>query len=166
MRAARFFLVPLLSALTLVAQESPLSGAWHRTRADDLTAAINAIVADMNFIKRPIARIKLTNLNTVYKDLVLTISNNEVSVKLDEREPIRMPTDGKPVPWKREDGEVLQASVQVGKDKLIQTLKNDDGQRTNVYELSPDGKTLTLSITVKSGKLPKPLTYTITFGRQ
>jgi hypothetical protein len=31
--------------------------------------------------------------------------------------------------------------------------------------MSADGRTLTLNATIKSPKLPKPLTYTITFGR-
>jgi hypothetical protein len=34
-----------------------------------------------------------------------------------------------------------------------------------VFRLSPDGRTLTMSATIKSPKLPKPLTYTITFSR-
>jgi hypothetical protein len=56
-------------------------------------------------------------------------------------------------------------AAQVGKDQMIQTFKNDEGERTNVYKLSPDGKSLTLSATVKSPKLPKALTYSISFGR-
>jgi hypothetical protein len=165
MRAARLFLVPVVTALSLFAQESPLSGTWNQTKADDIAAAINSTVADMNFIKRPIARSRLTKLNPAYKKVVITISDQEVLVKFDEREPIHMPRNGQAAPWTREDGDKFMVAAQVSKDQLIQTFKNDEGERTNVFKLSPDGKVLTLSATVKSPQLPKPLTYAIVFGR-
>ncbi len=165
MRLSRLFLVPVLAALSLSAQESALSGTWNQIKADDIAAAINNTVADMNFIKRPIARSRLTKLNPAYKKVAISISDKEVLVKLDEREPIHMPPGGKSAPWTREDGEKFSVAAQVSKDQLVQTFKNDEGERTNVFRLSPDGKALTLSATIKSPQLPKPLTYSISFGR-
>jgi hypothetical protein len=164
MRAARLFFVPVLAVLSLAAQEASLSGIWHQVKADDIAAAISSTVADMNFIKRPIARHKLTKLNPAYQKVAITISDREVLVKLDEREPIHMPADGRPAPWTREDGDKFMVAAQVSKDQLIQTFKNDEGQRTNIFKLSSDGKAMTMSATVKSPQLPRPLTYSITFG--
>ncbi len=165
MRPARLFLVPVLAVLSLSAQEPTLSGAWNQVKADDIAAAINTTVADMNFIKRPIARHKLTNLNPAYKKVMIAISDREVLVKFDEREPIHMPAGGTAAPWTREDGDKFMVAAQVSKDQLIQTFKNDEGERTNVFKLSPDGRSLTMSATIKSPQLPKPLTYSISFGR-
>jgi hypothetical protein len=165
MRAARLFLVPVLATLSLAAQESSLSGTWHQTKSDDIAAAIDTTVADMLFIKRPFARHKLTNLNPAYRKVMIAISEREVLVKFDEREPIHMPPDGKPAPWTREDGDKFMVAAQVSKDQLVQTFKNDEGERTNIFRLSPDGKSLTMSATIKSPQLPKPLTYSISFGR-
>ncbi|MDP1831621.1 MAG: hypothetical protein Q8K67_06155 [Geothrix sp.] len=165
MRLNRLFLVPVLAALSLAAQEPSLAGAWTQTKADDIAAAIDATVADMNFIKRPIARGRLAKVNPAYKKVAITLSDKEVLVKFDEREPIHMPAGGASAPWTREDGDKFQVAAQVGKDQLIQTFKNDEGERTNIFKLSPDGKSLTMNATIKSPKLPKPLTYTITFGR-
>ena len=165
MRAARLFVVPVLAVLSLAAQEPSLSGTWTQTKADDIAAAINTTVADMNFIKRPIARGRLTKLNPAYKKVMIAISDKEVVVKLDERAPIHMPPGGKAAPWTREDGEKFMVAAQVSKDQLIQTFKNDEGERTNVFRMSPDGRSLVLTATVKSPKLPKPLTYSIQFGR-
>jgi hypothetical protein len=165
MRAARLFLVPILATLSLAAQEPSLSGTWTTTKADDVAAAINATVADMNFIKRPIARGRLTKLNPVYQKVVIAISDTGVFVKFDERDSIPMPPGGKAGPWTREDGDKFMVAAQVTKDQLIQTFKNDEGERTNVFKLSPDGKSLVMSATIKSPQLPKPLTYTINFGR-
>ena len=165
MRAARLFVVPVLAVLSLAAQEPSLSGTWTQTKADDIAAAINSTVADMNFIKRPIARGRLTKLNPAYKKVMIAISDKEVVVKLDERAPIHMPPGGKAAPWTREDGEKFMVAAQVSKDQLIQTFKNDEGERTNVFRMSPDGRSLVLTATVKSPKLPKSLTYSIQFGR-
>ena len=56
-------------------------------------------------------------------------------------------------------------AAQVSKDQLVQTFKNDEGERTNVFNLSPDGRMLIMSATIKSPQLPKPLRYSISFGR-
>ena len=139
-----------LAALSLEAQEPTLSGTWIQARADDIAAAINGTVADMNFIKRPIARHKLTNLNPAYRKVMIAISDREVLVKFDAREPIHMPPDGKSAPWTREDGDKFMVAAQVSKDQLVQTFKNDEGERTNVFNLSPDGRMLIMSATIKS----------------
>ncbi len=165
MRAARLFLVPVLAVASLAAQESAFSGTWTQAKADDVVAAINATVADMNFIKRPIARGRLTKLNPVYKKVVIAITDKDVLVKFDERDAIHMLPGGATSPWTREDGDKFMVAAQITKDQMIQTFKNDEGERTNIFKLSPDGKTLVMSATIKSPQLPKPLTYTIHFGR-
>ncbi len=165
MHLARLFAVPVLAVLSLSAQDTALAGNWHQTRTDDIAAAIDATVKDMNFIKRPIARGRLAKVNPSYQKLMIAVSSSEVLVKFDDRAPIHMLPNGQASPWTREDGDKFMVAAQVGKDQMIQTFKNDEGERTNVYKLSADGKSLTLSATVKSPKLPKPLTYSISFGR-
>lgn len=165
MRLARPFLVPALAALSLAAQESAFNGTWNQAKSDDIAAAINATVADMNFIKRPIARGRLTKVNPAYRKVVIAVSDKETLVKFDEREAIHMPAGGAAAPWTREDGEKFMVAAQVGKDQLIQTFKSEDGERTNVFKVSPDGRTLTMSATIKSPQLPKPLAYSISFTR-
>ena len=165
MRAARLFLVPVLAIVALAAQEPSLSGTWTQAKADDIAAAINSTVADMNFIKRPIARGRLAKLNPAYKKVVIAVSDKEVLIRFDERDAIHMLPGGASSPWTREDGDKFMVAAQVGKDQIVQTFKNDEGERTNIFKLSGDGKTLTMSATVKSPQLPKPLTYSISFGK-
>jgi hypothetical protein len=165
MRLTRLFAVPVLAALSLTAQDASLSGNWHQTRTDNIAAAIDNTVANMNFITRPIARGRLTKVNPSYQKLMIAISDKEVLVKFDDRAPIHMLPGGQASPWTREDGEKFMVAAQVGNGQMIQTFKNEEGERTNIYKLGPDGKSLTLSATIKSPKLPKPLTYTISFGR-
>lgn len=165
MRLARLFAVPILAVLSLAAQEPSLSGTWTQMKSDDIAAAINVTVADMNFIKRPIARGRLAKLNPAYKKVMIAISDQEVLVKFDEREPIHMLPGGKSAPWTREDGDKFQVAAQLSKNQMLQTFKNEDGERTNVFRMTPDGRYLTLTAVVVSPQLPKHLTYTITFTR-
>ena len=130
-----------------------------------MAAAIENVVADMNFIKRPIARKKLIRLNPVYKKVIIAISDKETLVKFDDRDVIPMPPGGRSGPWTREDGDKFMVAAQLTKDQMIQTFKNDEGERTNVFKLSADGKTLTMSATIKSPQLSKPLTYAISFAK-
>jgi hypothetical protein len=165
MRLTRLFLVPVLAVLALSAQEPALSGTWNQIKADDIAAAINNTVAKMPFYKRPFGRNKLTKLNPAYRKVMIAVSDREVLVKFDEREAIHMPPGGQSAPWTREDGDKFMVAALVSKDQLLQTFKNDEGERTNVFKLSPDGKSLTMSATIISPQLPKPLTYSISFGR-
>jgi len=165
MRLATSLVLPGLAVLSFSAQAQSLDGLWHRTKVDNIPAAIEACTADMNFVIRPIARHKLTNVNPAYQKVALAISPQQVSVKLDDRNPILMPGNGSEAPWTREDGDKFQVAAHVAGNQLTQTFRNDEGARTNVFRMSPDGHTLILSVTVTSPKIPKALTYTITFGR-
>jgi hypothetical protein len=164
MRAARLFLLPILAVLSLSAQESAFSGVWKHVSNTGIEAAIEEAVKDMNFIKRPIARGRLKDTNPAYQKVAMTTGAQEISIQYDARNPIKTPANGTAVPWTREDGKTFQVTAKVEGNRLVQTFKNDEGERTNVWQVGADGK-LTLAVTVKSGSLPKPLTYSISFGR-
>jgi hypothetical protein len=164
MRAARLFLLPALTTLSLAAQESAFSGVWKYTSDSGIPAAIEETVKDMNFIKRPIARGRLKDTNPAYQKVTMTTGAQEISIQYDARTPIKTPANGTAAPWTREDGKTFQVTAKVDGARLVQTFKNEEGERTNLWQVGADGK-LALSVTVKSGSLPKPLTYTITFTR-
>jgi hypothetical protein len=154
-----FFLLP---AALLSAQDPGFTGVWKHASNSGIPAAIEDTVKDMNFIKRPIARKRLTNVNPVYQKVTLTVTAQEITVQFDARNPVKMPADSKAVPWTREDGQKFMVSAKVEGNRLTQHFKNDEGERTNVFTLGGDKK-LGLGVTVKSPSLPKALTYTIQF---
>jgi hypothetical protein len=78
---------------------------------------------------------------------------------------IVVPASGAAVKWTREDGETFDVSGKVAGSTLTQTFVAEDGKRVNVYTLSPDGKTLTMNVTVTSPRLPKPLNYKLVYRR-
>ncbi|MBM0105368.1 hypothetical protein JM946_11445 [Steroidobacter sp. S1-65] len=131
-------------------------------QSGNIERAIEQAVEKMGFIKRPIARGRLSKTNVPYKRVSIEIGQSEVAVGFDGREPIRMPGNGQPIRWKREDGETFDVSARVEGDRLLQTYKAEDGQRVNTFFKAADGA-LHLQVEVSSPQLPQPLKYELVY---
>lgn len=161
----RMLTLSVLFASSLLAQEPAWLGTWKLGSAPDLSAIIEKCTEEMSFIKRPIARGRLKKLNPAYQRVVIARNGAEFAIQFDERQPIRVPSDGKAIPWTREDGEKFMVSVKAGADALTQHYQGEDGERSNLFRVDGAGKALSLEVTVKSQKLPKPLVYTLSYTR-
>lgn len=131
----------------------------------DIAAAVETAVEKMNFIKRPIARNRLKKTNTAYQRIHLARTGSDYEITYDERKPIRMPANGAPVKWTREDGEVFDVSAARQSEQLLQTYKAEDGTRVNMFRWDEGAQRLYLDVTVTSGQLPQPLKYTLVYRR-
>lgn len=160
----RPFLLLAGLALAAHAQDPAWAGTWTLASPGDIRGAIDRATASLSFVTRPIARGRLKKLNPAYQRVVLQQAGGEVRVQFDQRTPMAMPADGRPVAWIREDGEPFQVKAQPAGSELVQHFQGQDGARTNRYRLDPAG-TLALTVTVTSAKLPEPLTYTLTYRR-
>lgn len=159
-----FALAALLPAATR-AQESSMRGTFtlNRQASDNVRQAIDAAVARMNFVTRPIARGRLVRTNAAYERVVIAFDQREVTVTFDQRAAIKSPANGTPIKWTREDGEVFDLSTEWENGRLEQTFKAEDGQRVNVF--SVDGNTLTMNVTITSPRLSAPLRYKLVYNR-
>jgi hypothetical protein len=126
--------------------------------------AIEAAVADMNFITRAVARSRLKKTNTLAHRIAISREADTIIVRFDQRKPAEMPADGRVVKWSNEDGEQFDVFARAGDDRLVQTFKAEDGQRVNSF-VPEDVQRLTLEVQVTSPRLPKPLTYTVRYKR-
>jgi len=164
-------LLPLLAALALPAaahaQESSMRGTFtlNRQQSDDVNRAIETAVARMSFVTRPIARGRLRRTNQPYNRAVINFTQAEVSTTYDQRHIITSPANGQPVKWTREDGEKFDLSTEWQNGRLVQTFRAEDGSRTNTFTISPDGRTLTMHVTIRSPRLASPLEYNLVFNR-
>ena len=166
-------IVPLLFmmlgclALTISNAQESLEGTYTfvADSSTNIDAAIDAAVTDMNFIKRPIARSRLKKTNPIYRRIVISRTVQEISVEFRTGAPVITPADGTSVKWTRDDGEVFDVSAVWEAATLTQRFKAEDGERLNVFRLAPDGRTLTLDVTVSSDQLPKPMTYSLVYRR-
>lgn len=133
--------------------------------SDNVNAAIDRAVARMNFITRPIARGRLRKTNQPYQRVVISHTAQQVRIASDNRAAIATPANGTPVKWRREDGEMFDVSTEWENGRLEQTFQAEDGSRTNVFSVGPDGRTLTMDVTIRSDKLAAPVTYKLVFTR-
>ena len=131
-------------------------------RSGDVSRAIEQAVGKMGFVKRPIARGRLSKTNVPYQRVRIDITASEVAIGYDGREPIRMPRNGQAIQWKREDGESFDVSARFDGDKLLQTYQAEDGKRVNAFYKAADG-TLHLDVEVSSPQLPQPLKYELVY---
>ena len=138
---------------------------YDATASDNVKEAINDAVAKMNFLVRPFARRRLHKANPLYQRVTISHTPRQVTVTTGDLAPVVTPADGTPINWTRENGDKLKVSTRWRNSTLQQTFRATDGQRTNTYTLSPDGRTLTMRVTVTSPRLPQPVRYKLVYGR-
>jgi hypothetical protein len=158
-------LVGCIAALGAGADEpTGLSGTYKAVsdRGNDIAQAIDKAVEKMNFIKRPIARGRLSRTNFAYKEIQIKLDASEAEITYDTQAPIRMPLSGESIKWKRADGEVFDVSARLEGGKLVQTYKAEDGVRLNSFSKDDRG-TLHLDVEVSSPQLPEPVKYTLLY---
>ena len=134
-------------------------------KSDAVDHAIEAAVSRFNLFVRPFVRWRLRAANAPYQRITIALTPTQVSITIDEDDPERMPLDGTPIEGKDENGEVVQVRTRVEGNALTQEFSTKDGQRLNIYEVSPDGQTLTLQVTVSSQRLAEPVKYRLVYRR-
>lgn len=139
---------------------------YRPAASDDVDAAIDETVSEMNFLIRGFAARRLRSTNEPYGRIVIRDRGDTVSVVTDDRAPIEAPADGEPIRWTREDGEELTVRMRWQEGELHQAFIAEDGRRENVYALDAGTDTLRLRVRVTSGRLPEPLTYRLVYVRE
>lgn len=148
----------------LAADPAALSGTYKYApeKSSDISQAIDVAVEKMNFIKRPIARSRLAKTNVPYQRIRIQIDAAEAEITYDDRKPIRVPLDGQPIKWTRDDGEVFDVSGKVDGGDLVQTYKAEDGVRVNSFRLDAS-RSLHLQVEVSSPQLPQAMRYELVY---
>lgn len=166
-------LVVLCSAIFLglntpaVGQNDSLNGTYtlDEAESDNISAAIDAAVAKLNFLTRPIARGRLMKLNPAYSRVTIATSSNELSVTVDNQSALRAPANGTSVVWAGPDGGKVNVTMKLTGGHLVQTFKSADGGRVNDYSLSPDGRMLIMQVTETSPRLSQAIRYKQVYRR-
>jgi hypothetical protein len=158
-------LVALVAAAAHAADPS-LQGTFvnEQQSAKTIETANETTVANMNFIKRPIARSRLKKTNEAHRRVEIGIGRDQISVAFDGRKPVQMPADGSTIKWTRADGETFDVNASWDGERLVQTFKAEDGTRANAFSVGADGQ-LKMVVTLTSPQLDQPLVYALTFSR-
>jgi hypothetical protein len=157
----RSLLILLLAAAPLGALQ-PV-GRWELANVPDLPSAIERAVAPMNALVRPFARALLARINPVFRQLQVDRTESEITIQFEDRPALRLPADGTPVEWFHSAREKLRIMARMNGDDLEQTYQTTEGERTTVFHVDPGSRLLRLHVTVRSGRLPSPLTYTVAY---
>lgn len=130
-----------------------------------LEEAIEGVVQEMLFIKRPIARGRLKDRNKVASAWVFTTAGGQIRSTAEGIMSWSSPENGGPADVKTSTGDDAKLTQKAVDNKLIQIFKTKEGQRESIFTLGDDGQTLTMAVTLVSEQLPAPLKYTLTYKR-
>lgn len=129
-------------------------------------AAIEKATDSMFFATRGIARGRVRDKTVIRAQIGFSFAGGMITGTASDVGAATSPETGAPVPYKA-GSETVQLSQKILPDgRLFQTFTASDGSRSNTYVLSPDGKTINIFITLKSEKLPRPISYTLTYLRK
>lgn len=128
--------------------------------------AVQGILDDMSFIKRPFAEDKLKAKTEPCETLDVSFPGEKISVKCDGRPAYVSPTGYEKARYESAEGATYALRQKLEGRTLTQTFVSDDGKRTNTLQLTPSGQTILMKATLESGQLPRPLEYRLTYEKQ
>lgn len=159
----------LLVAASIHAADFSGSYTWLGTDSErqGVEKAIAASADSASLLIRPVVRSRLTSSSKPYTNILISVSNNRVQFNRDfSNRPVNGPLSGPPVSWEREDGKVYQVTYALEGDRLLQTFKNEDGMRVNVFSWTPDAAHLKMTVTISASAFKVPLSYVLTFRKE
>lgn len=147
--------------------ESPFNGVWRFAGGDAERRALEASVAravqGMGFIIEGIAAGRLRERNPIPDVLTIRVANNVVEYTGLQGRVFRSPADGSPVQTQNPQGEPITLSTRVTGNLMVRLGSRAEGSRRE--ELRVQGNTLIVDGVVSSSRLPRPLTYRLTYRR-
>lgn len=153
---------PAAEAVAIAGQYRFIGGDKERQALLD---AIEDVIADMNFIARPIARKRLRESNLPSAELHLVVTADEITVARPGRPTVSAPRDGSTITWESPDGDEFQVRHRLVDDKtLVQEFVGDGNRSENVFSL--DGDRVTVATTIEADRLPKVLRFRMTYRRK
>jgi hypothetical protein len=164
--AACWWLSPSRSDAAAPAGWKALLGSYRHAGGDGDRAArdraIDRVVAEMSVLVRAIVRNRLKSTNPINPKLQLSADAHHLTVKLGART-YSAPLDGSPVTVTGITGDELELRHHVTPTHIEQRFTGPDGGRVNTFTLHH--KRLVMSVRVFSPRLPKDLTYKLTYAR-
>jgi hypothetical protein len=130
-----------------------------------IEAAVEETVRKMNPLIRSIARRRMLEANAVIPELGFKLSGDMIVASYVGGRIVEAPADGRAVSWTDQFGDAIRVSHRLRGDVLVQTMVGSKGDRRNHYQFADDGQTMTMSVEIRSDKLPAPLRYSVTYRR-
>lgn len=137
------------------------------TQRQQLLDAIEAVVQDMIFLARPIARKRLRDGNMPSDGLQIDVTGDKITILRPGRPTVSAPRDGSMVVWKSPDGDEFEVRHTLRSDReVVQDFVGEGNHSINVFTLSDDGARLTVHTTITADRLPRALRFRTTYQRK
>lgn len=158
----------LLMAAAPVMASNGVTGIWHLQDSNNtqatLDSAVEDVVAEMNFFIRPLARPVLKKETQICSTWMLATDEANFVWQCDDKTPGELALTANKMETMSDDGRLITGTLRHESEQIVTILESDRGKRTNVWKLVND-KEMKYTTTLESEKLPKPLTWTLTYTR-
>lgn len=133
-------------------------GAWQLADGAGREPAIDTLVQEMAFWKRPIARSRLFAVTAPCGELAFWSEGDQVGIRCDALPVTVDRPDSTAIRWLDAQGQVYDLSIEVRDDVVIQTFSAPEGgRRTNTYTVAQGS--MQVEVVMTSPLLPRPLHY-------
>ncbi|NLQ17242.1 hypothetical protein HGG82_06335 [Marinomonas sp. M1K-6] len=150
-------------------QAANLEGTWVLQDADNtqakLDAAVEDVVKEINFFIRALARPVLEKETQICNTWLLATDATQFLWQCDESPPGELALSANKSEMMSDDGRLIHGTLQQSEDRVATILESDRGKRTNVWQIVSDNE-MRYTTTLESDKIPKPLTWTLTYHKQ
>ncbi|RZU40244.1 hypothetical protein [Edaphobacter modestus] len=127
-------------------------------------AAIDHAVEGFSFVTRSTARNRVSATTQILGFYSFSFEPGKIVVRPEARPEMVSGDKGEPVDYVY-NGKHSTLTQVLAADRISQVFVSDDGRRENEYTLSKDGKTVTLKVTLTSGRLSSPVAYSLSYKK-
>src|SRR5262249_4111533 len=135
------------------------------SQSDDIDVPFDPPTDPFGSTARPLGPAGRRPINRPNPGLVTLAPPDAATFAAVRRPPMVPPPTANPPGGKRNDADPSSVSTAWDQGVLQQTFASGTGRRINRYTLSPDGRLLTMRVTVDGGGLPGALAYTLVYQR-
>ena len=128
--------------------------------------AIEVTVQQMPKLFRVFARGRIDKATPPPERYVLEVADGEITIGHAAGSGLTTTLDGDGAMVEGDGGAELTVTRTKEGDCIRHHAEQHNGSGTDVYCLSGDGKTLTVTVTIGSNQLPAPITYDLTYSRE
>jgi len=156
----------LLVGLSSGVFAAPVDGQWYLQDAGStqakLEGAVDSVAKEMNFFVRMIARPILEKETKICHQWQLSTQTKQWQWQCDSNDIETIPLGANRVKTQGDDDRDIFSTLHQTANQVEVIQESERGKRTNTWKML-DANTLEYTATLESEKLPKPLTWTLTY---
>jgi len=163
-------LMTVMLAISANAAAADFNGTWQLQDANDkqakLDEAVESVAKEMNFFIRALARPALKKQTQICTQWRLQTVDNQFQWQCDGDDALVIPISAQnEFLRKDEEGVEISGTFQRSDDAITTILQSERGIRTNTWKMVGDNE-LSYRVKLESEKLPKPMTWMLSYKRE